>query len=336
MKFLDFIALEAPRKSTLIGVEGDSFLLQLGVEQWCQKTGLTEREHVLVDKKTTVADIAERILEIPLFSSGKILIFEQVQEMDKKELESLIVFLESEGGFEQNRLVFTGSWRKNSVFLKRMKEHADIFWGDVTERDMGDYLKWRQQELEAPLTGRYQSWLTSRLQEDFRKIDLVMSQWSQIQSTSAVVTGEEDKLFLSLLPKTSHEETYQLTGAIREKKVGRALQLLNLLLLQGQSEFSLLGYLASYIGGLLQVKGLAASGLNAREIADKLGRRSDYPIKKNLEELPSWSSRELEDMFERLERVEVKIRQGQDARFLMELLVIAMCSRKGGGKRGRN
>ena len=123
-------------------------------------------------------------------------------------------------------------------------------------------------------------------------------------------------------------QTWKLTAAIGQPNLRQAYALLEKLM-QHEPAQSLLSYLNSYLLGLVQVHQLKPRFKTAAAIAKEIPRRSEFQIKKSLEELASWNETDLGNAFERLARADFRIKTGSDPLLVMQLLVLQLCSRSG-------
>ena len=126
--------------------------------------------------------------------------------------------------------------------------------------------------------------------------------------------------------------TWRLTAAIGSKDLPGAYKVLDRLLERGEAAGGLLSYLNSYLGSLAQLKSLQAEvGSSLAQLAKAMPRKTEYQIKKNLQEAATWSLSELATAFDRLTRADLRMKTGDEERLLLQLLVLQLCSRSGRG-----
>ncbi|CAN0457764.1 unnamed protein product, partial [Phaeothamnion confervicola] len=132
-----------------------------------------------------------------------------------------------------------------------------------------------------------------------------------------------------LVPVSSEEQTWRFTSAIGKKSLAEAYIVLDQLLARGEPAGSLLSYLNTYLVGLAQLLHLRQELKTPAAIAAALPRKTEYQVKKNLEEAASFSPQDLRGAFDRIERADFRIKTGSDPRMMLQLLVLQLCSRRG-------
>lgn len=138
-------------------------------------------------------------------------------------------------------------------------------------------------------------------------------------------------LIESLVPFSADVAMWKMTKAIGQRNHREALSILDKQLDRGEQPGSILGYLNSYLTSLVQVGGLMKVHRSAAEVARAIPRKTEFQVKKSLEELRTWSAQDFEQGFDALARADFKNKGGDggaDPRLLLQMLVLKLCSRK--------
>jgi len=134
-----------------------------------------------------------------------------------------------------------------------------------------------------------------------------------------------------LVPYSAEVAMWKMTKAIGERDHREALAILDNQLDRGEQPGSIMGYINSYLVSLVQIGGLMKTHRTAAEVARAIPRKTEYQVKKSLEDLRTWSSTDLEQGFEALTRADFKSKGGEgggDPRLLLQMLILKLCSRK--------
>lgn len=136
-----------------------------------------------------------------------------------------------------------------------------------------------------------------------------------------------------LVPFSAEVALWKMTRAIGQRNHKEALSILDNQLDRGEQPGAIFGYLNSYLTSLVQVGGLMRRTNSPAEVARQIPRKTEFQVKKSLEELRTWSTRDLTEAFDALTRADYKSKGGDggsDPRLLLQMLVLKMCSRKTG------
>lgn len=136
-----------------------------------------------------------------------------------------------------------------------------------------------------------------------------------------------------LVPFSAQVAMWKMTAAIGRRDHTEALKILDHQMDNGESPSAILGYINSYLTSLIQIGGLMRQLGSAAAVAQAIPRKKEFQIKKSLEELRSWSGQELEGALQAMVRADFKCKGGEgggEPRLLLQMLVLKMCSRKGG------
>lgn len=140
-----------------------------------------------------------------------------------------------------------------------------------------------------------------------------------------------------LVPFSAEVAMWKLTRAIGERNHRAALAIIDNQLQRGEQPGPIFGYINSYLTSLVQTGGLMKQHRNTAAVAAAMPRRTEYQVKKTLEDLRTWSASDLTEGFDALTRADYKSKGGEggtDPRLLLQMLVLKLCSRKQGRRRG--
>lgn len=129
---------------------------------------------------------------------------------------------------------------------------------------------------------------------------------------------------VALLSPPGETDVFAVLQAIAERKPVEAIARLRKLLVT-EAALKLLSTMATMMRGWLQTKLLAERGMNADAIAQALGAKSTFKIKKDLEQCRNWSSGQLRRALALLLEADVALKtgsgRGKEALQLEQLLV---------------
>jgi len=139
-----------------------------------------------------------------------------------------------------------------------------------------------------------------------------------------------------LVPFSAEVAMWKLTRAISQRNHKEALAILDNQLDRGEPAGPIFSYINSYLVSLVQVGGLMKEHRSAAEVARAIPRKTEFQIKKTLEDLRTWHSRDLTEAFDALARADFKSKGGEggaDPKLLLQMLILKLCSRKQGRAR---
>ncbi|MCA9779200.1 MAG: hypothetical protein KC800_20870, partial [Candidatus Eremiobacteraeota bacterium] len=139
-----------------------------------------------------------------------------------------------------------------------------------------------------------------------------------------------------LVPFSAEVAMWKLTRAISQRNHKEALSILDNQLDRGEPAGPIFSYINSYLVSLVQVGGLMKEHRSAAEVARAIPRKTEFQIKKTLEDLRTWRSQDLTDAFDALARADYKSKGGEggaDPKLLLQMLILKLCSRKQGRTR---
>ena len=197
---------------------------------------------------------------------------------------------------------------------------------EVDAKERNPWVQARAQELGLKIDSDALEALLERSGSDLR---LLSSHLEKLRLYCGPEESAKKSLVIELVPVSSEVQTWRFTSAIGKKSLAEAYVVLDLLLARGEPAGSLLSYLNTYLVGLAQLLHLRQELKTPAAIAAFLPRKTEYQVKKNLEEATSFSPQDLRGAFDRIERADFRIKTGSDPRMMLQLLVLQLCSRRG-------
>jgi DNA polymerase-3 subunit delta len=129
-----------------------------------------------------------------------------------------------------------------------------------------------------------------------------------------------------LVPYTEDAEDFGLSNAIGQRNARHAYDQLRKMLDEGRHPMAILAGIATQIRGLIEVKDMAGRGMNASDIAQAKGCRSDYAAKARLRDAKNFSMTRLEQTLEALLDTDLAIKTGRmDAFLSLDMLIGMLC-----------
>lgn len=122
-------------------------------------------------------------------------------------------------------------------------------------------------------------------------------------------------------------EVFALTEALARRQAGAALEALDRLL-TGEHLLKVLAAVATIMRGWWRIVLLAERGLGPQAIARETGARSDFKVRKDLEQLRGWNAAQLEVATQELLQVDLAVKSGrwppEQHQLLMERAIARM------------
>ena len=268
----------------------------------------------------------DALSELPMMTDRRLLELQNVHELPAKTADELNKMLQQEALHPGLIVALVGETPKSkSALWDLLRQKANVLTCDLEARQRSEFVAYCCTQHKLDLTNQQQQLVAERTAGSLRLITSAVERL-------ALFAGETRQVSQSELDQMVHDsaevQTWKLTSAVGEANVRKAYALLERLLKQEAAQ-SLLSYLNSYLLGLVQVLQLRPRLKTAAAIAKELPRRSEFQIKKSLEELGSWNETDLGNAFERLARADFRIKTGSDPLLVMQLLILQLCNRSG-------
>ena len=272
----------------------------------------------------------------PWSSDRRLLELRSAQSLPPKVIESLhrdftraveskavavVISLESEPGAKG------GPRKADFPWVEGLNPAAVVVQCSLDDKEVPAWIRQRAQDLGLTLAGNAAQVLQERVGRDLRLLDSHIQKLRLFQGKGAQSVGVAE--VEALVPMSVEVQTWRLTAAIGSKDVKAAYTVLDHLLAQGENPGSILSYVNSYMLSLAELKDLKQRLGSLPAIAAAMPKKSEYQIKKNLEDAATWSDQQLRSGFERLMRADFRIKTGSDALLMLQLTLLQLCSRAG-------
>ena len=329
---------------------GGAVFLLTGNDDFLRELVLTRLRQQLLDKdfaefnhsvvrcsantKSTV--VADALFELPMMTDRRLLELRSAQSLPPKVIESLhrdftraveskavavVISLESEPGAKG------GPRKADFPWVEGLNPAAVVVQCSLDDKEVPAWIRQRAQDLGLTLAGNAAQVLQERVGRDLRLLDSHIQKLRLFQGKGAQSVGVAE--VEALVPMSVEVQTWRLTAAIGSKDVKAAYTVLDHLLAQGENPGSILSYVNSYMLSLAELKDLKQRLGSLPAIAAAMPKKSEYQIKKNLEDAATWSDQQLRSGFERLMRADFRIKTGSDALLMLQLTLLQLCSRAG-------
>jgi len=278
---------------------------------------------VLHGDRAEVADVAVALKTLPLLGKRFVVLRqpERLREDAQKEIAALLDEIAPGTRF----VLVSDSPDMRKTLFARLREVADVEILNVgSGRDRG-----------RPQTERIE--LTARLATE-RGVSLsreaLATLVEHVQGDVARTANELDKLSLRFGAEPIDPEkvrdsvggeraviAFALEGAVRERRIGRALAELRRALALGERPEVLVGQLASELRSLLRARALLDSGLDEQTAIREFGSGRGYYV---VPQARRYRTRELVRALTDLSRVDVAAKRGEDAATGLEALLLQL------------
>lgn len=272
------------------------------------------------------ASLLDALLELPVMTERRLLELQNVQELNIRVADELCLFVQKESLHPGLVVVMVGDTPKTKSGLwKYLQTHARVLTCEIEAKQQSGFVTDCCQQHRLKLTPKQLQILTERTAGNLRLIAGTVERLAIYAGASASISDAE---LDQMVYDSTEVQTWKLTQAIGQSDLKQAWSCLEKLMQREQPQ-SLLSYLNTYLLGLAQVAQLKARLKTPAAIAKELPRRSEFQIKKSLEELGSWNEVDLRNAFERLARADFRIKTGSEPLLVMQLLVLQLCNRMG-------
>lgn len=187
--------------------------------------------------------------------------------------------------------------------------------------------------------------IAERTGTDVRFLQTQLQKLSQYMGERTQVTDADIRATIRL---SAEMQSWQLTDAIRKKDRARALSLIQDFFSEDGSNrtkdirlankgdnapasiraLGMLSYINTYLRSLAQLRHLTSSGVvSLAALATQTGKK-EFQVRKNLEELDTWSDRDLRNAFTALCLADYSIKHGRDHLIALQLVLTRLCLRR--------
>ena len=294
--------------------------------------GFAEFNHsqLRLQSSSKLGPLVAALSELPMLCEQRVLELHQVHELPAKVADELAQYLQREPLHSGLLLILVGETPKTkSILWDWCKGKAVPLVCDLEVKQRARFIDYCSGRHQLKLTSSQRQQVLDRCGSSLRQIQTSIEQLALFAGSKKAVSDAELDL---LVHDSSEVQSWKLTEAIAKRDAPRAYAILHRLLQKKEEAAGLLSYLNSYLLGLVQVQELRPRLKTAAAIAKELPRRSEFQVRKSLEELSSWNERELEMAFERLARADHRIKTGTEPILMLQLLILQLTSRKGTGR----
>ncbi len=287
------------------------------------------KENDFLDAEISTYDLEEVELDNALenldtygfLSSKKVIVIQNIESIKyddyKKDIDHLFKYIDNPNS--DNLLIIEA--RKLNNTLKITKELKKKCKYILVEFNSKDYIKTTLKDYK--IDNLVINLLDEYCQSDITKIDGECSKLMNYKSDTKTITKEDIEEMVVKKLGDERDLTFAFSRSLAERNIKEALLKYHELLNYNIEPLSIIGLLASQIRIIYQVKLLEKNRLSDREIADTLGEKSDYRIKKTRELTRLYSEDELLGLMQKLSDMDYKIKTTDvDGKNLIEMFII--------------
>lgn len=294
--------------------------------------GFAEFNHQVLrlSGSTRLGTLVDALSELPMMTERRLLELQNLHEIAPKVGDELARLMGSER-FHPGLVVVAVSEnpKGKSSFWDILRQRARVLQCDIDPKARGEFVDYCCLRRNLKLDSGQRQRVVERTGGNLRLIEGAIERLSVFAGDQKSVSDAElDRL----VHDSSEVQTWKLTAAIGKRQLNEAYEVLGRLL-QSEAPQSLLSYMNSYLLGLVQVAELRPRLKTAAAIAKEIPRRTEFQIRKSLEELDTWAESDLANAFERLAKADYRMKTGADPVLMMQLLVLQLVHRQAGRRR---
>ena len=287
------------------------------------------KENNFLDAEISTYDLEEVELDNALedldtygfLSSKKVIVIQNIESIKyddyKKDIDHLFKYIDNPNS--DNLLIIEA--RKLNNTLKITKELKKKCKYILVEFNSKDYIKTTLKDYK--IDNLVINLLDEYCQSDITKIDGECSKLMNYKYEDKTITKDDIEEMVVKKLGDERDLTFAFSRSLAERNIKEALLKYHELLNYNIEPLSIIGLLASQIRIIYQVKLLEKNRLSDREIADTLGEKSDYRIKKTRELTRLYSEDELLNLMQKLSDMDYKIKTTDvDGKNLIEMFII--------------
>lgn len=333
-KVLDVLRKGLPESAHLIALGGDDeYLHDLVIKKF-------EALHVDPDfrdfnfrkvdctKQSTAGAIAGVLSELPTLVDSRLVVLQRITQLNKAVSTRLAEIWEEYLAPGTVLLVTAGGAVKESPLWTSLTKKGELVDCRLADKEIDVLLKSFCRKHKRKAASDSLALLKERVGLNLRFLLSHLERCLLSLEQGEELTAQRVE---QLVPFSAQVAMWKMTKAIGQRNHKEALSILDKQLNRGEQPGSILGYINSYLTSLVQIGGLVKIHKTAAEVARVLPRKTEFQVKKSLEELRTWSSRDFSDGFDALARADFKAKGGGgggDPKLLLQMLVLKLCSRK--------
>ena len=257
-------------------------------------------------EETSLANALEDLDTYSLFSSLKVIIIKNIDSLKidetKEEVNHLIKYLKDPN--PNNYLIVTSKKLNNTLKLtKELKDKCNIINTDI---DINKYIKDNLKDYS--IDQKTINLLKEYCLDDITKLKQELNKLKDYKVEEKEITSEDIKKLVRKKLPDSKDLVFSFTRSIGERNKKEALEKFQELLNYNIEPISIIGLLGSQIRIIYQVKILENRNLSNKEIAELLGEKSDYRIKKTKELTRYYQEKDLLKLMIELSDIDLKLK----------------------------
>ncbi|MEK6691487.1 MAG: DNA polymerase III subunit delta [Nitrospirota bacterium] len=277
---------------------------------------------LLYGSSATSEEITGIAQTVPVFSPWRLIIVKEVDQLPDKESESLIPYINNPS--PSTCLIFAGEkadMRKR--FFSTLKEKAIVIqFYHLFEGQIAGWIKFRAKELGFKISDEAIEILKEEVGNSLGTLD------NEILKLSIYAAGKgiiEEGDVIEVVGETRTHTIFNLTEAIGERKVERAIKILKKIMDKGEEPPKILNMIARQIRLLHRALELKESGFSQDEIKVRIGMMARF-FGAFMGQLQKHNLEGLLNAFKRLQRADLDLKtSGKDKGKILELLIFDLC-----------
>jgi DNA polymerase-3 subunit delta len=268
----------------------------------------------------SAADVVNAANTIPFMSDRRLVVVRDVDKFDSGSLDTLIAYAKDPAPFTCLVLVAT-KVAKNSKLYRAVAAAGVVFEYAAPRRSeySGEVVKLFR-ERGKRITPSVAERLVELVGRDLRRLDV------EVEKLAAYVGEAPDVSATDLASAATADGTttvYELTDAVGDRDVERALRLLGSLLGSGETALGLVAMLVRHVRALIGALALAARGLGVDAMAPELGM-APWQARNAARQASKWEPTELSNALRGLAAVEEEMKTSPtDAGLVLERWIIS-------------
>lgn len=307
----------------------------------------------IIDCQTNppTASITNALCELPVMCGKRLLVLLNVQTLPPGAGKAVAASLQNNLPYRSNIVVMTsGTKKKDSLagMALACPAYASIIYDCVLqESEREGWIAYHLQQSGMQATPAVIRQISERTGSDSQ---FLLTQLEKLR----LYIGERREVSAqdvsTIIRKSIEIKSWELTEAIRGKNMRQAWLLVQDMLSESNSgraadinrgasgknddvpasirALGLLSYINTYLRSLAQMQHLVSQhGRDISAIAQETGKK-DYQVRKTLEEIGTWSDRNLRSAFTALCLADYHIKKGRDPLLAVQLLLTRLCLRK--------
>jgi DNA polymerase-3 subunit delta len=271
---------------------------------------------------TTAVEILSVAETLPVFSPWRLIILKEVDLLPDKEAESLLPYLSNPS--PSTCLIFVGekvNMRKR--FFSALKEKAVVVqFYHLFEQELVRWIRLRVRELGYKITEGAIEILKEEVGSTLGTLDNELKKISSYAAGKDIIEEED---VLQVVGSLRTPTIFNLTEAIGEKKVERAIKILRKILDEGEEPPKVLAMITRQIRLLLKALELKKAGFSQDEIKANVGILPRFfgPF---MDQLQKHTLEGLLTAFKRIQRADLELKtSGKVKGRILEALILDLC-----------